>query len=68
MIKKEVGTYNVKEPLAPVIAETYKAMNIPETHIYALDLAPPKGKKAHSNGVRNLRYKETWKTLLGKGN
>ena len=66
-LERYYGTYNVKEPMATIIDETYKAMNMPEDHIFALDLQVPEGKKAHSNGVRNLDYKETWKTLLGDG-
>ena len=67
-VERWYATYHVKEPFAPEIVKTYKALNIPETHIYALDLAVPEGKKAHSNGVRNLGYKETWKMLVGRGN
>ncbi|WP_165748874.1 BPSS1187 family protein [Cellulophaga sp. Z1A5H] len=62
------GTYHVKEPAASTIIKTYKAMNIPENNIYAFDLEVPEGKKAHSNGIRNLAYKEQWVALLGKGN
>ena len=67
-LERYFGTYNVKEPMAPIIDESYKAMSFPENHIYALDLAVPEGRKAHSNGVRNLGYKETWKTMIGDGN
>ncbi|WP_051941777.1 BPSS1187 family protein [Maribacter forsetii] len=62
------GTYHVKEPTANVIIETYKAMEIPDGHVHAFDLEVPQGKRAHSNGVRNLGYKEQWVTLLGDGN
>ncbi|WP_158974922.1 hypothetical protein [Cellulophaga sp. L1A9] len=62
------GTYHVKEPVAATILKTYKAMNIPEENIYAFDLEVPEGKKAHSNGIRNLAYKDQWIALLGKGN
>jgi len=62
------GTYHVKEPTAKIILETYKALNIPEEHIYAFDLEVPDGKRAHSNGVRNLGYTDSWIELLGKGN
>ena len=62
------GTYHVKEPAAPTIIKTYKAMNIPEKHIYAFDLEVPDGKKAHSNGIRNIAYVADWIALLGKGN
>ncbi|QWX83551.1 hypothetical protein H0I23_13990 [Cellulophaga sp. HaHaR_3_176] len=62
------GTYHVKEPVASTIIKTYKAMNIPEDNIYAFDLEVPNGKKAHSNGIRNIGYKNEWIKLLGKGN
>ncbi|MEP2239662.1 MAG: hypothetical protein ABJI22_14940 [Maribacter sp.] len=62
------GTYHKKEPTAEIIIETYRAMNIPEDHIYGFDLEVPEGKRAHSNGVRNLGYTEQWLELLGKGN
>ncbi|HDZ04302.1 hypothetical protein LCGC14_0239460 [marine sediment metagenome] len=62
------GTYHVKEPTAHVIIETYEAMEIPESNVYAFDLEVPQGKRAHSNGVRNLGYKDQWVALLGKGN
>ncbi|MDO5968355.1 hypothetical protein Q4Q35_00910 [Flavivirga aquimarina] len=62
------GTYHVKEPTATTIEKTYIAMNIPENHVYGLDLAVPDGKKAHSNGVRNINYKNLWIKMLGKGN
>ncbi|MBJ2173662.1 hypothetical protein JBL43_05395 [Aureibaculum sp. A20] len=62
------GTYHKKEPTAETIIQTYKAMNIPEDHIYGFDLEVPEGKRAHSNGVRNLGYNEQWIELLGKGN
>lgn len=62
------GTYHVQEPTATTILETYRAMNIPRKNIYAFDLEVPKGKKAHSNGVRNEGYKDYWIAMLGKGN
>lgn len=62
------GTYHVKEPMAATIVETYKAMGIPSANIHAFDLEVPPGKRAHSNGVRNVGYKNQWITLLGKGN
>ena len=62
------GTYHVTEPKAKTIEATYKAMNIPENHIYPFDLAVPVGKKGHSNGVRNIGYADLWIELLGKGN
>ncbi len=62
------GTYHKKEPMAKTIDATYRAMNIPESHIYAFDLDVPEGKKAHSNGVRNTGYLKMWIDLLGRGN
>ncbi|MCK0160549.1 BPSS1187 family protein [Allomuricauda sp. F6463D] len=62
------GTYHAEEPTATTIIETYKAMHIPEDHIYAFDLEVPNGKRAHSNGIRNIRYRDQWIELLGKGN
>lgn len=60
------GTYNVAEAMAKIIDETYRAMGIPSDHIHALDL--PFAKKAHSDGVKNLAYKQLWIEMLGKGN
>ena len=67
-IDRWFGTYHIKEPTAKIITKTYKAMKIPEDHIFAFDLDVPEGKRAHSNGIRNLDYKNQWITLLGKGN
>ncbi|MBP1840436.1 BPSS1187 family protein [Formosa algae] len=62
------GTYHVTEPMAKVIDASYKAMQIPEDHIYPFSLPVPEGKKGHSNGVRNIGYADQWIELLGKGN
>ena len=62
------GTYHVTEPMAKIIKESYLAMNIPESHIYAFDLKVPEGRKGHSDGVRNIGYTDQWIELLGKGN
>lgn len=62
------GTYHVTEPMAKIIDESYKAMGIPEDHIYPFSLPVPEGKKGHSNGVRNIGYADQWIELLGKGN
>jgi len=59
------GTYNIKEPTASVIAKTYKAMAIPENHIYPLSLDVRKGKRAHGEGIQNIAYKKIWIKLLG---
>ncbi|WP_372752934.1 hypothetical protein [Mariniflexile sp.] len=62
------GTYHVTEPMAKTIHETYKAMNIAESHIYKFSHPVPEGKKGHSDGVRNIVYTKDWIELLGKGN
>jgi hypothetical protein len=62
------GTYHVLEPQAKTIDETYKAMNIPNNHIFPFNLEPPRGRSAHANGVRNTGYKDQWIRLLGSGN
>lgn len=61
------GIYHLKEPLAAIIDQTYKAMAIPENHIYSLDLPIREGKKAHGEGVRNVVYIDMWEKLLGDG-
>ena len=61
------GIYHAKEPLASVIAETYKAMAIPEKQTYPLNLKIREGRKAHGEGIRNIVYKEKWIEILGDG-
>lgn len=61
------GTYNVAEPAAAKIAATYKAMAIPEDHIFALKLDVRPGRKAHGEGISNAAYKLQWIQLLGSG-
>lgn len=61
------GTYHVEEPMASIIAETYTAMAIPETHTYALDHNVREGKRAHGEAIRNLVYKKHWIEILGDG-
>ncbi len=58
------GVYHSKEPKAKTIEKTYKAMNIPKEHIFALNREIRKGKKAHGEGIRNTKYKDLWITLL----
>lgn len=60
------ATYNVAEPMAATIAKTCKAMSIPKEQIFALSLEKREGKKAHSDGVRNLLYKDLWIDLLNR--
>ena len=62
------GTYHETEPQAKKIKETYDALGIPENQIYGFNLAVPKGRKGHSNGIRNIGYLKQWVELLGKGN
>lgn len=61
------GTYHIAEPKAKTLDETYKAMNIPINHIYALDLGIRKGKKAHGEAIRNTVYKKQWIEMFGTG-
>jgi len=62
------GTYNIAEPAAETIAETYKAMAIPDDHIYSLKLKVRPGNKPHGVGIRNVAYKQQWIEMLGVGN
>jgi hypothetical protein len=62
------GTYNIAEPAAKTIALTYKAMAIPDDHIYILNLEVRPGKKAHVEGINNIAYKRQWIELIGIGN
>jgi hypothetical protein len=62
------GTYNVYEPTADIIANSYNALAIPKGNIYALDLPVRDGKKAHVEGISNPAYKQKWIEMLGKGN
>jgi len=61
------GIYHVKEPRADILAKTYKAMAIPENHIFPLNLEIREGKKAHGEGIRNKVYKEMWAELFNDG-
>jgi dienelactone hydrolase len=61
---KWFGTYNVEEPEAKVIAETYTALRIPANHQFALDKPVRAGKKAHGEGIGNLAYHEIWEAML----
>ncbi|MDB2385522.1 hypothetical protein N9V96_03525 [Polaribacter sp.] len=62
------GTYHAKEANATTIRESYEAMKIPEDNIFVFDLEVPEGRRAHSNGVRNINYINYWIKALGKGN
>lgn len=58
------GSYHVEEPKAEVIDETLRAMKVPADHIYGLNKEIPKGRKAHSQAIRNTVYKELWIELF----
>lgn len=62
------ATYNIAERAAETIAETYKAMAIPDNHIYPLSLKVRTGRHAHGEGIRNTAYKPQWIEILGIGN
>jgi hypothetical protein len=62
------GVYHVAEPTAAMIAKTYKAMGIPDDHIFPLNLEVRPGKKPHGEGITNIAYKRQWIELLGIGN
>lgn len=61
------GTYNMREPTGDLLLMQYEAIGIPKKHIYALDL-PVAKEKAHTDGIKNIRYKWLWEKMLGKGN
>lgn len=61
------GTYHSQEPMAQTIDETYKAMGIPESQIYSLNKDVQEGRKAHSQGVRNINYSDMWATFFADG-
>lgn len=62
------GTYHIKEPKAETIAESLKAMAVPENHVYTLKEEVREGKRAHGEAIRNIVYKELWIELFGNGN
>ena len=47
--------------------KTYKAMAIPESRIYRLNLEVRKGRRAHGQGIRNISYRKMWIKILGDG-
>jgi len=61
------GFYHINERKASVINESYRAMGIPTNQIFPLDKDVPKKRKAHSQGVRNILYKDLWVEALGSG-
>ncbi|MEQ9297183.1 MAG: hypothetical protein RIF33_01400 [Cyclobacteriaceae bacterium] len=62
------GTYNIAEPSAAVLDQTYRAMAIPDGHVYPLDKEVRNGRRAHVEGVKNPAYQDTWIEMLGRGN
>lgn len=62
------GIYHVKEPKSATILASYKAMAIPNNHIYPLALEVKEKEKAHGQGIRNTIYKSQWIEILGMGN
>lgn len=60
------AAYNVNEPNAKTILETYNALSIPEENIYPLNLGVDRD-KAHVDGIRNPSYKKIWIEMLGSG-
>lgn len=61
------GIYHSQERMAQTIDETYRAMGIPEDHIYSLSKDVPESKRAHTQGVRNTAYADVWKAVFGDG-
>lgn len=62
------GVYNIAEPTAAAIAATYRAMAIPDNHIYPFKLDVRRGKQPHAEVIENAAYKQQWIELLGVGN
>ncbi|WP_222612500.1 BPSS1187 family protein [Undibacterium flavidum] len=59
------ATYHVEEPTANVMAEIYRALQIPAANVGALD-KPVRGGKAHGEGLSNSAYQSWWKFALGR--
>lgn len=67
-------TYNVNENAADQLREISTALQIPETHVFALDKVlfdVDASKKSpnpyHGDGIRNTAYKPIWLKMLGSG-
>lgn len=61
------GVYHTKEPKATTLDESYRAMNIPDDHIFPLNLEVPEGRKAHGQGKGNAIYKPMWEDFFADG-
>ena len=61
------GVYHSQEPRAQTIDETYKAMGIPDNHIYSLNRNVLEGRRAHGQGIRNVDYSDIWDVLFADG-
>lgn len=59
------GAYNASEPMASLISQTYAALQIPQDHIFTLDLAVRPGVSAHADGIGNPAYQNIWDKMLG---
>lgn len=61
------AAYNVAEPMANVISQTYKALRVPPQHIFSLNLPVRPGHAAHVDGIGNPAYANVWEEMLGNG-
>lgn len=61
------GVYHSQEPAAATIDKTYKAMGIPEDHIFRLTGDVRVGGRAHNDGVRNTNNSAMWERLFEDG-
>ncbi|MBV8117519.1 MAG: hypothetical protein JOY69_06960 [Candidatus Eremiobacteraeota bacterium] len=61
------ATYNVAEAMAQVLSETYTALGIPASHVFALHLPVRPGMKPHGEGDANPAYEDVWNQMLGSG-
>lgn len=62
------GAYHVAESTAKEISKSFKALAIPDNHVFPLSSGVRPGKKAHGEVIRNLIYEPQWIEMLGKGN
>ncbi len=62
------GTYNTKELGWEVLQKEYRALGIPEGHIYGFNKEVNGDNTAHTDGILNSAYKEKWVEMLGRGN
>jgi dienelactone hydrolase len=61
------GAYHLGESMASTIEETYRALNIPEDHIFRFDARVDGDKKRHNYGVHNPANAPIWQKMLGFG-